>query len=73
MLNTRKIKARMVELGLTQKDLAAPHILDCSEPTVSQKLNHVRPLTLDEADSLGKALKLSDREYYTYFFDPGIA
>lgn len=68
MINTRKIKARMVELGLTQKDLAKPEILDCSEPTVSQKLNHVRPMTLDEAEKLGKALQLTDQEYYYYFF-----
>ncbi|MBS5582789.1 helix-turn-helix transcriptional regulator [uncultured Megasphaera sp.] len=73
MINTRKIKARMVELGLTQRDLAKPEVLNCSYPTVSQKLNGRRPLTLQEAEALGKALKLTDTEYYYYFFAHKIA
>ena len=66
MLDTRKIKARMVEMGLTQKDLAMA--IGCSEPTISQKLNHVRPITLDEAEKIGNILKLSDEEYYFLCF-----
>lgn len=73
MINERKIKARMVELGLTQKDLAKPEVLNCSCPTVSLKLNRKRPITLKEAEALGKLLKLSEIEYYYYFFDPEIA
>lgn len=73
MINSKKIKARMVELGLTQKDLAKPNVMNCSCPTVSQKLNCKRPITLDEAEALGKLLKLSETEYYYFFFDPEIA
>lgn len=73
MINTRKIKARMAELGLTQRDLAKPEILNCSYPTVSLKLNGHRPITLPEAEALGKALKLNDIEYYHYFFASIIA
>lgn len=58
----------MCELGLVQKDLTKKEIWNCSEPTVSQKLNCVRPITLDEANSLGKALCLTEEEYYKFFF-----
>ena len=58
----------MCELGLVQKDLTKKEIWGCSEPTVSQKLNRIRPITLDEADALGKALCLTNEEYYQFFF-----
>ena len=73
MLNTRKLKARMAELGYTQKDLAAPDCLNCSETSVSQKLNRLRPITIDEADALGRKLKLDTQQYYDIFFSPEIA
>lgn len=72
MVNFRKIKARMLEMGITQKDIADT-VWKCKTPTVSQKLNGVRPVSLDEADKLGQILKLSDREYYMYFFASEIA
>lgn len=37
MINTRKIKARMVELGITQKDAAK--FLCIAQPTINQNLN----------------------------------
>lgn len=67
MVNTRRIKARMVELGLTQKDIAEK-AWACALPTVSQKINGIRPIYLDEANSLAKVLGLSEKEYYEYFF-----
>lgn len=73
MLNTKKIKARMVEMGLTQKDLAGSDCLNCSETSVSQKLNRIRPLTIEEADALGRKLQLSARQYYEIFFESEIA
>ena len=42
MVNTRKIKSRMLELGLTQQDIA--RALGLTACTVSQKLNNIRPL-----------------------------
>lgn len=73
MLNTRKIKARMVEMGLTQKDLAAADCLNCSETSVSQKLNRTRPITIEEADALGRKLQLTAQQYYEIFFETKIA
>ena len=52
MINSNKIKGRMVELGITQKDVAIT--LNIAPPTVSQKINNVRPMDLDEAEALAK-------------------
>lgn len=69
MINSNKIKGRLVELGLTQKDVAAKDVWDCALPTVSQKINRVRPITLDEANALAKLLKLTVSEYWEFFFN----
>ncbi|WP_243691632.1 helix-turn-helix domain-containing protein [Hungatella hathewayi] len=73
MINTRKVKGRMAELGLTQKDIASKDVWGCALPTVSQKINAIRPITLDEADRLAEILSLSTEEYKEFFFDSGIA
>lgn len=73
MINKRKIKARMVELGLTQKDLMGPDCLNCALPTVNQKINGRRPITVDQAERLGKKLQLKDLEYFEFFFTDEIA
>ena len=39
MINTRKIKSRMCELGLTQKDVA--NALHIAQPTANQKINNI--------------------------------
>lgn len=66
MLNVSKVKGRMAELGLTQKDVAKK--LNIALPTASQKLNRVRPMDLDEAEKLAELLKLEDRQFGEYFF-----
>lgn len=58
----------MAELQLTQKDIAKKEVWDCALPTVSQKINGIRPVSLDEADSLAKLLQLSNEEYKEFFF-----
>lgn len=73
MLNTNKVKGRMAELGLTQKDIASKNVWDCALPTVSQKINGLRPITLDEADALADILHLSNDEYKEIFFTKKIA
>lgn len=66
MLNRNKIKARMTELGLTQKDVA--EALKIAPSTASQKINGVRPLYLDEAQKLTEILKIEARDFSAYFF-----
>jgi len=66
MLNSQKIKGRMAELGLNQKDVAKA--LGISQPTANQKLNRVRPMDLEEAEKLAELLKLDDSQFGVYFF-----
>lgn len=66
MVNSSKLKARMVELGLTQKDVGdAIHL---APSTVSQKLNGARSMYLDEAFKLAEILKIAPEDFRLYFF-----
>lgn len=71
MINTKKVKLRMAELNLTQKEVAV--YLKVAQPTINQKINNIRPMCLEEADKLAELLKLSDLEYAEYFFGKEIA
>lgn len=66
MLNVNKVRGRLAELGLTQKDVAKT--LGVAASTASQKLNRVRPLYLDEAEKLAVLLQLEDSQFGEYFF-----
>lgn len=70
MINTRMIKSRMALLNFTQKDIAGKDCWDCALPTVSQKINGVRPITVKEADKLAIKLKCDNpKDYFTLFFN----
>ncbi len=71
MVDSRRIRARMIELSLSNKDIAKKW--GCALQTVSQKLNGVRPMTLEQANGLAELLKLNEIEYYTFLFKPKIA
>lgn len=66
MLNVNKIRGRLAELNLTQRDVA--QALGIAVPTASQKLNRVRPMDLDEAEKLAALLKIEDDQFGEYFF-----
>ena len=66
MLNVSKIRGRMAELGVTQKEIAKE--MNLAAPTVSKKLNQIRPMNLDEAEKLAQILKISNNEFGEYFF-----
>lgn len=66
MLNINKVRGRMAELRLTQRDVASA--LGVAVPTASQKLNRVRPMDLDEAEKLARLLQLEDSQFGEYFF-----
>ena len=70
-MNKAKIKGRMAELGIQQKDVAVAW--GCAIPIVSQKLNGIRPIDLKEADILAEMLQLNKLEYYIFFFTKEIA
>lgn len=71
MVNSNKIKGRIVELGLTQKDLAKA--LGVALPTVSQKINNVRSMNVKEAFIIAEVLNIPDKEFRDYFFKEEIA
>ena len=71
MFNANKVRGKLAEMQLTQKDVAK--VWNCSLPTVSQKLNGLRPLFLDEAVSLANLLNLTDQEKVDIFFADQIA
>lgn len=71
MINTRKIKGRMAELNLTQKDLAKATGLSTS--TISQKIRGERPVTLDQAEVFATILKIGDQQFGEFFFANQIA
>lgn len=66
MINTSKIKGRLAEKGLTQKDVAAT--LGIAQPTANQKINNIRPMDLDEAEKLAALLCIKPEEFQVYFF-----
>lgn len=66
MVNTNKIKGRIVELGMTNKNVASE--LKLALPTISQKINNVRPMYLHEAEAIGKLLNIKAADFTTYFF-----
>ena len=59
MINTNKIKGRMAELQITQKDVATS--LGLAQPTVNQKINNIRPMDLNEAEKLSDLLHINPR------------
>lgn len=71
MPNTERIKRRMADIGISQVDLAKA--LSIAAPTVCQKINNVRPMSLDEAEKIAEVLDIKDEEFGTYFFAPKLA
>jgi len=71
MPNTQLLKERMREKEITQKDVA--EALGIAAPTVSQKINGVRPIDLDEARALAMLLGIESGEFGRYFFASDVA
>lgn len=66
MVNTRMIKARMIELGLTYEDLGKA--MGKSAETIRHKIYNYRPMWLSEALELQAVLKIADEKFHLYFF-----
>lgn len=71
MVNANKLKARIVELGKVQSDVAKS--LNMAQPTFSQKVNNIRPMDLNEALEIAKYLEIPVSEYAEYFFYTPVA
>lgn len=71
MLSSEKLKARMKEKGITQKQIA--DVLGVAPPTVSQKLNGIRPMDLNEAKTIADKLEIDSSDFGVYFFASEVA
>ena len=71
MLSSEKLKARMKEKGITQKQIA--DVLGVAPPTVSQKLNGIRPMDLNEAKTIAGKLEIDSADFGVYFFASEVA
>ena len=50
MINTGKIKGKMVEMQITQRDVADK--LEIAQSTLNLKINNRRPMNLNEAEKI---------------------
>ncbi|NCB52203.1 MAG: XRE family transcriptional regulator [Clostridia bacterium] len=66
MINSQKIKDRLSDMSMTQKELAL--VIGIAQPTMNQKINNIRPMTLEEAENVARALNISDDDLGVYFF-----
>jgi transcriptional regulator with XRE-family HTH domain len=66
MINSNKLKGRIIEMGLSQSLVA--NALGISQPTLSQKINNLREMDLSEAEKLADLLRIPDSQYGDYFF-----
>ena len=67
MVNTNKIKARIIELGMTQSGVADS--MGMAQATLNLKISGKRPLTIKDADKLISILNISKKEIGEYFFN----
>lgn len=66
MIDYPKLKGLMAERGLTVVQLA--HILGVSRQTASDKVNGNTKITLTEAQTIAKALRMDKEERDSIFF-----
>lgn len=66
MINTNKLKGRMVEKKISQQQAA--RALGIQQPTFSQKCNGSREFKVGEVQKLVEMLEIADDEVAEYFF-----
>ena len=67
MINTAKIKGRIVEKGKTIQSIA--HKIPCSPYTLGQKLSNETPMNLEEAIILSDELDITKDEFADFFLN----
>ena len=70
MVDSKRIKRRIEEVGTSQAEIA--RALNCAQSTVSLKINNKRPFFLDEAWELAQVLSI-ESQFFEYFFAEEIA
>lgn len=66
MVNTNKLKGRMVEQGLNFGSLAG--IIGVSPSTLGRKIRNLSDMTLDEVERIREALDIPPARVMEYFF-----
>lgn len=65
MINSQKLKGRIIELGITRPEVA--DAIGCSPTSLSYKLNGKREFTAREIYALSKVLRI-ENDKDNYFF-----
>ncbi len=65
MINTSKIKGKIVEKGKTIQSIAPK--IPCTPYTLGRKIGNETPMNLDEAIILCSELDISTEEFASYF------
>lgn len=66
MINTLKLRGRIVEKGVTIQSLAPK--IPCTPYTLGQKIANEAPMQIEEATILANELDIPDEEITEYFF-----
>lgn len=66
MINTAKIRGRIVEKGLTLQSLSK--VMNISPYTLGRKISGKSKMTLEEAELLQRFLAIPDGKFEEYFF-----
>ena len=62
-----KLKVRMIEMGVTQKDLE--NIMNRSHTYITQRMNGRAPFDTSDMETIGKCLEIPQSEWLDYFYD----
>ena len=66
MMNSKKIKGRIIELGMTMGEVAEK--MGLSPYTFGKKISGKSKTYIVEAEKIAKILKISDNDFNEYFF-----
>jgi hypothetical protein len=67
MINTAKVKGRIVEKGKTIQSIAPK--IPCSPYTLGQKISNETPMNLEEAMILSEELEITKEEFSEFFLN----
>ena len=71
MINTQKLKARIIEKGETIQSIAPK--IPCTPYTLGQKINNNSSMTLETAEKICNILDITENDFPIYFFTKKVA
>lgn len=70
MINTSKVRGRIVEKGKTIQSIAPK--IPCSPYILGRKIANESPMSLEEASNLSKELDIKEEEFTEFFLQKGL-